>query len=168
MRPTYSVVDLFAGCGGLTAGFLRANTRFRAFRPIGAVDSDPDSAATYAANIGDHVFCGGIEKWLQEPHHPERADVVLGGPPCQGFSPLGKQEVTDERNALWQQYVEAVEALRPRFFVLENVREFLKSEQFRGLEEACGIGHELEDYEIEPSCWIRRCTEHRSGDGEQS
>ena len=81
---------------------------------------------------------------------PREPTSVLGGAACQGFSPLGKQEVTDERNALWQQYVEAVEALRPRFFVLENVREFLKSEQFRGLEEACGIGHELEDYEIEP------------------
>ncbi len=150
MTPTYSVVDLFAGCGGLTAGFLRANSDIGEFRPVGAVDSDLDSAATYAANIGEHVFYGRIEDWLQDGPHPERADVVLGGPPCQGFSSLGKQDVTDERNALWQQYVDAVNALRPEFFVLENVREFLKSEQFEGLTTACGAGHELEDYEIEP------------------
>ena len=149
MRPIYSVVDLFAGCGGLTAGFLRANSGVGAFQPIGAVDSDLDSAATYSANLGGHVFLGDIEDWLLGAHHPETADVVLGGPPCQGFSPLGRQDVTDQRNALWQQYVEAVHTLRPKFFVLENVREFLKSEQFGELVAACRAGHRLEDYEIE-------------------
>ena len=150
MSPVYTVVDLFAGCGGLTAGFLRANSEAGRFRPIGAVDSDIDSAATYAANIGDHVFLGSIEEWLEGAHHPARADIVLGGPPCQGFSPLGKQEVTDRRNTLWERYVEAVDVLRPRFFVLENVREFLKSEQFAALERACESGRSLEAYEIEP------------------
>ena len=149
MKPTYSVVDLFAGCGGLTAGFLRANSTEGEFRPIAAVDSDVDSAATYAANFGDHVFLGSIEDWLAGAHYPDRADVVLGGPPCQGFSQLGKQDVTDQRNALWEQYVEAVAKLQPKFFVLENVREFLTSEQFGGLEAACRSGNKLEDYEIE-------------------
>jgi DNA (cytosine-5)-methyltransferase 1 len=149
MKPTYSVVDLFAGCGGLTAGFLRANSKRGEFRPIAAVDFDVDSAATYAANVGDHVFLGSIEDWLAGAHYPDRADVVLGGPPCQGFSTLGKQVVTDRRNALWEQYVEAVGKMRPKFFVLENVREFLKSEQFGGLEAACRSGNQLEDYRIE-------------------
>ena len=150
MTSVYSVVDLFAGCGGLTAGFLQSNSHAGEFRPIAAVDSDIDSAATYAANLGDHVFCGSIEEWLHGNHLPDRADVVLGGPPCQGFSSLGKQEVTDHRNALWQQYVEAVDVLRPKIFVLENVREFLRSEQFVGLKEACGPHGKLHDYEIEP------------------
>ena len=149
MRPVYSVVDLFAGCGGLTAGFGMADCDIGEFQPIAAVDSDVDSAATYAANFGDHVFLGSIEDWLKGAHYPDSADIVLGGPPCQGFSPLGKQEVTDRRNALWKQYVEAVHNLRPKFFVLENVREFLRSEQFRGLEAACRPGEELEDYELE-------------------
>ena len=149
MRPVYSVVDLFAGCGGLTAGFRMANSDIGEFRPIAAVDSDVDSAATYAANFGDHVFHGSIEDWLEGSRYPDGADVVLGGPPCQGFSSLGKQEVTDRRNALWEQYVEAVDLLGPELFVLENVREFLKSEQFRGLEAACRPGNKLEDYEIE-------------------
>ena len=149
MSAAYSLVDLFAGCGGLTTGFLRANSHVGAFWSAGAVDSDPDAAATYAANIGGHVFCGRIEDWLHESRHPWRADVVLGGPPCQGFSALGKQDVTDRRNALWQQYVEAVNALRPKVFVLENVREFLKSEQFSRLKDACGTGGKLEGYEIE-------------------
>ena len=149
MTPVYSVVDLFAGCGGLTAGFLQANSGDGEFQPIAAVDSDIDSAATYAANLGDHVFFGSIEEWLDSSCIPDSADVVLGGPPCQGFSSLGKQEVADHRNALWQQYVEAVDVLRPKFFVLENVREFLRSEQFVGLKEACGPHSKLQDYEIE-------------------
>ncbi len=149
MTPSYKVVDLFAGCGGLTAGFLQANSDAGEFRAIAAVDSDTDSAATYAANLGDHVFCGSIEEWLDGSLLPDGADVVLGGPPCQGFSSLGKQEVADRRNALWQQYVEAVKVLRPKFFVLENVREFLRSEQFVGLKKACGARSKLRDYEIE-------------------
>ncbi|MCY4631895.1 MAG: DNA cytosine methyltransferase [bacterium] len=149
MRPIYSVVDLFAGCGGLTAGFLRANSNAGEFRPIASVDSDVDSAATYAANFGNHVFLGSIEDWLGGAHYPDRADVVLGGPPCQGFSQLGKQDVTDQRNALWEQYVEAVGKLQPKFFVLENVREFLKSEQCTALARACEPGQVLEEYEIE-------------------
>ncbi len=151
MSTVHTIVDLFAGCGGLTAGFLRANSHLGEFRPIAAVDSDVDAAATYTVNFGaDHAFLGTIEDWLEGGHHPDRADVVLGGPPCQGFSSLGKQEVTDRRNALWEQYVEAVAVLRPEFFVLENVREFLKSEQFAGLEEACCPNQGLADYEIEP------------------
>lgn len=149
MRPVYSVVDLFAGCGGLTAGFLRANCDHGEFRSIGAVDSDVDSAATYAANFGDHVFLGSIEEWLEGANHPDSADIVLGGPPCQGFSPLGKQDVTDRRNALWEQYVETVNLLRPMYFVLENVREFLKSEQCAALTRACETGQKLQNYEIE-------------------
>ena len=149
MKPTYSVVDLFSGCGGLTAGFLRANSDVGAFQPICAVDSDLDSAATYSANLGDHVFFGGIEEWLRDSRHLGTADVILGGPPCQGFSPLGRQDVTDQRNTLWRQYVEAVRTLRPKFFVLENVREFLRSDQFAELEASCNAGGKLEDYEIE-------------------
>ncbi|MYG73082.1 MAG: DNA cytosine methyltransferase, partial [Acidimicrobiia bacterium] len=149
MGSAFSTVDLFSGCGGLTSGFLLANSPIASFQPVSAVDSDLASAATYATNIGDHVFYGDIEEWLQGAHHPKSADVVLGGPPCQGFSSLGKQEVTDERNALWRQYVEAVKTLQPKFFVLENVREFLRSEQFDGLRAVCTPSRELGDYEIE-------------------
>ena len=149
MGSAFSTVDLFSGCGGLTSGFLLANSPVASFQPVSAVDSDLASAATYATNIGDHVFYGDIEEWLEGAHHPQSADVVLGGPPCQGFSSLGKQEVTDERNALWRQYVVAVKTLQPKFFVLENVREFLRSEQFDGLKAVCTPGRELGDYEIE-------------------
>ena len=149
MSTVYTVVDLFAGCGGLTAGFVQANSDVGEFKPVAAVDSDADSAATYDANFGGHVFLGTIEDWLDGAHYPDGSDVVLGGLPCQGFSPLGKQEATDQRNTLWDHYVEAITLLRPKFFLLENVPEFLKSEQFMSMKAACGVGARLQNYEIE-------------------
>ena len=80
----YKVIDLFAGCGGLTEGF-RSTERFR---PVAAVEMNPFAAATYALNHGeDHVYAGDIRHWL-ETSIP-KADVVIGGPPCQGFFSLG-------------------------------------------------------------------------------
>lgn len=149
MGAIYDVVDLFAGCGGLTAGFIKADSETGKYRPVAAVDSDIDSAATYEANLGGHVFLGTVEEWLEGAHYPEQADVVLGGLPCQGFSLLGKKEPTDQRNDLWDKYVETVALLRPKFFVLENVPEFLKSQQFGNMQRACDDGGRLIDYEIE-------------------
>ena len=68
-----------------------------ALRPVFAVEFDRDAAATYAANFGDHVACGRIEDVAAFP----RADVVIGGPPCQGFSPLNREAVGFERRGLW-------------------------------------------------------------------
>jgi len=145
----YRVVDLFAGCGGLSAGFLAASQTGHAFKAVAAVELDADAAATYAANIGDHVFCGDIAAWLKKPDPPSSVDVVLGGPPCQGFSALGKREVRDARNAMWRRYVDAVVLLQPSYFVLENVREFLKSGQFKSLGHECRPSGRLPDYVIE-------------------
>ena len=83
------------------------------------------------------------------PATPRRQMSFLVGHPARASRPWGRQDVTDQRNALWQQYVEAVHTLRPKFFVLENVREFLRSEQFGELVASCGAGRRLEDYEIE-------------------
>lgn len=149
MIHAYRVVDLFAGCGGLSAGFLAASGADRVFEPVAAVEMDPDAAATYAANIGGHVFCGDIAAWLKSSELPVNVDVLLGGPPCQGFSSLGKREVRDARNAMWRRYVEAVVLLQPSYFVLENVREFLKSGQFKSLGQECRPSGKLPDYAIE-------------------
>lgn len=72
---------------GLTEG-LRKTGRYD---PVGAVEVDPAAAATYAENFGSkHIRPEGIAEWLDAGHAPE-ADVVVGGPPCQGFSNLGKR-----------------------------------------------------------------------------
>lgn len=119
---TPTVVDLFAGCGGLTAGFVAEG-----FKSVRAVEWNLDAAATYAANFGeDHMFCGDIADLPDVP----KADLVIGGPPCQGFSNLGTRDAADPRNKLWMEYVNVVLAANPKVFVLENVDRFSKSAEF--------------------------------------
>ena len=72
------------------------------------------------------AYGGGIQDWLRDEDVPN-VDVVLGGPPCQGFSALGRQDVNDERNFLWRHYAETIFRAQPKYFVMENVREFLTS-----------------------------------------
>lgn len=120
------LIDLFAGCGGLTEGFHRAG-----FEPILAVEWDRSAAATYRANFGDHVVCDDITD-VPDRVFPE-ADVVVGGPPCQGFSNLGTRNPDDPRNLLWREFARVVRLARPGVFVLENVPQFLKSDQYRML-----------------------------------
>jgi DNA (cytosine-5)-methyltransferase 1 len=134
-----ALLDLFAGCGGMTRGFEDSG----AFRSVFAVEFDRDAAATYAANFGEHVECGPIEDVAAFPD----ADVVIGGPPCQGFSPLNREAVGFERRGLWRQYLRALEAAEPRAFVMENVPELLRSAEyveFRRRAEALGFNVEAE------------------------
>ena len=105
-----SVLDLFAGAGGLGLGFHLGSDRYETAR---AVEIDIAAAATYASNFGAVVYAGGIERWLVEEATPS-VDVVIGGPPCQGFSAIGKRDPADVRNYLWRPYVEAVRRARPR------------------------------------------------------
>jgi DNA (cytosine-5)-methyltransferase 1 len=121
-RRVPTVLDLFAGCGGMTSGFVSAG-----FRSVSAVEWDLHAAATYAANFGeDHMFWGDIAEYREVP----TADVVIGGPPCQGFSNLGSRDPDDPRNSLWREYVRVVLQANPQVFVLENVDRFSKSDEF--------------------------------------
>ena len=139
-RNNLGMVDLFAGCGGLTEGFQRGG-----YESLLAVESDPHAAATYAANFGAHVLCRKIESTTRADF-PD-ADLVVGGPPCQGFSTLGSRDPDDPRNRLWTEYSRVVEIVRPKVFVLENVPQFLKSDQFSLLEQEVTDGA-LSDYEL--------------------
>lgn len=146
MGKSISVLDLFAGAGGLTQGMHEASARFQVVR---AVEKDRDAAATFALNHGEGItYQGGIEEWLRDESVPS-VDVVVGGPPCQGFSTLGKQDAEDERNTLWREYAHTIIRARPKYFVLENVAAFAKSPQFRQLTEATGEGGILRDYSFE-------------------
>lgn len=143
---TVSVLDLFAGAGGLTAGFHAASPRYRIER---AVELDTAAAATFAATFGrDLVYRGGIEDWLREEDVPN-VDVIVGGPPCQGFSMLGKQDAGDKRNYLWQEYAATILRAQPKYFVLENVGAFARSQQFRDLQQATEPDGILRDYAFE-------------------
>lgn len=148
-EPGLYVADLFAGAGGLTEGFRHAG-----FTPAVAVEFDKWAARTYAANFGDHVFACPIEDvivshrdgaltWRGTDEDGEKLaletpeiDVLVGGPPCQGFSPLGRMndwDFNDPRNKLWKHYMRVLDAVAPKVFVIENVPEILKSEEFERL-----------------------------------
>jgi DNA (cytosine-5)-methyltransferase 1 len=138
------MIDLFAGCGGLTWGFAATGR----FTPVAAVEHDRAAASTYAANFGeDHVYWGKIEDWVNG--QPPAADIVVGGPPCQGFSNLGKRSASDPRNELWRSYMETLIAVRPQAFLLENVDRFGSSDQFQALRGETLPGGLLQDYDID-------------------
>jgi DNA (cytosine-5)-methyltransferase 1 len=122
-------LDLFAGAGGLSLGFELAGVGFRS---TFAVEIDEAAASTYKRNFGTPVYAGPIEDLEQF----EPAEVIIGGPPCQGFSPLGRDRddvSRAEMNELWQQYLRAVRQIGPKAFVIENVPEFQRSAQFARL-----------------------------------
>ena len=140
--PEIASIDLFAGGGGLSLGFHLADS---GFAPVYAVDHDPAAAATFARNFGCEVFAGDVERG---PGYPG-ADLIVGGPPCQGFSPLGRDRDDLSRamlNGLWRHFLDAVRAIRPKAFVIENVREFHASAQFAELLRLLGADPALCDY----------------------
>jgi DNA (cytosine-5)-methyltransferase 1 len=157
-RLNFTVLDLFSGCGGLTEGFASVRDRPARLIPIAAVELDRFAAATYASNFGPHVHQGDISDWIGTGI--PAADVVVGGPPCQGFSALGKRDPDDHRNKLWARYAEVVATVRPLYFVLENVSPFLRSEQFQQLEKETQPDGELRDYTLEGSPMEVIASEH--------
>ena len=152
-----TVVDLFCGAGGLSSGFRRAG-----FRPILAVDSDPVALKTYRLNHPeipeDRVICRDIEgigeeEWM-ELTGGRRPDVLLGAPPCQGFSTVGnrsklaknrKRIIADQRNYLFKTLGMAATALNPRVVVMENVTGMKSARQQGGsfMEAALSMFDEL-------------------------
>jgi len=135
------MIDLFAGCGGMTQGFVDEG-----FEPTLAVEWDRAAAATYAANHGEeHVIAGDIA--LVPTAEIPRARLIIGGPPCQGFSNLGLKDLNDPRNQLWREYMRFVGAARPDVFVVENVDRFSKSPEFQMLLAEADHGA-LKDYEL--------------------
>ncbi|MEJ7786699.1 MAG: DNA cytosine methyltransferase [Solirubrobacteraceae bacterium] len=130
-RPV--AIDLFAGAGGLSLGLEQAG-----FDILVAVDYDPVHAAVHAFNFPSTVsLCASAATLKTErlmeaaehgyrSHHPGSAwngevDLVAGGPPCQGFSTIGKRRVDDARNDLVFHFWRLVNEVRPRYFVMENV-----------------------------------------------
>lgn len=153
---TINVIDLFAGCGGFTQGFHGFKIDgVSPFRTVGAVEFNYAAASTYAVNFAEeargaeHVFAGDIRDWDPNTVGAD-VDVILGGPPCQGFSGLGKEDVGDPRNKLWREYAKVVEALNPKIFVIENVDRFLKSVEYGALlAQIEGDGY-LKNYRLVP------------------
>lgn len=132
-RPTF--IDLFAGAGGMSIGIERAG-----FKLVAATDWDHWSCETLRANHPDILVEEGDITHIDLDDFSTRlgvdtVDLIVGGPPCQGFSQLGKREKEDPRNQMWRQYMRFVEHFKPKIFVIENVPQLLASDEFIGIRE---------------------------------
>ncbi len=125
IKKDINVIDLFCGCGGLSLGFEQAG-----YNIVIGVDVWPDALRSYKFN---HKGSKTLEADLSDlaPETIDKAinhisiDLIIGGPPCQGFSVAGKRIVEDKRNDLYKAFVRMVAYFRPKAFVMENVPNIL-------------------------------------------
>ncbi|AZA08526.1 Modification methylase HaeIII [Corynebacterium pseudopelargi] len=123
-------MDLFSGAGGLSLGL---ETGSQSIKTVAAIEANRDAAATFQLNHREaKVYNQNIEQWEMEDIG---VDILAGGPPCQGFSSLGKKSQEDPRNKLWEQYVRVVAETKPTWLIIENVPNFLKSLEFQRMAE---------------------------------
>ncbi|MCC5908324.1 MAG: DNA cytosine methyltransferase [Balneolaceae bacterium] len=147
MSSPFRLIDLFSGAGGMTLGFTNARDKNgeNFFSPVWANDFNKDSVDTYNANFGEHCVYGDIVDILNDSKVviPE-ADIVIGGPPCQGFSLLNKDREIDPRKQLWRPFMDVVEISGARVFVMENVRQLLSSAEIHEIKDvATQLGFEV-------------------------
>ena len=146
----YNVIDLFCGCGGFSKGFQQAgyNVRF-------GIDMWKDATVTYQYNFPETIVMNedimnvtGKDILNKTGLKPSEVDVIIGGPPCQGFSLSGKRMIDDERNKLYKYFVELVNELQPKVFVMENVPGLVRL--FKGqvaeqvLEDFGNVGYDVQ------------------------
>ena len=116
-----TILDLFSGCGGLSLGFEMSN-----YDVILGIDNWADALKTFEANHkNSRILLADLQlltpNFVQEKFNINSVDVIVGGPPCQGFSIAGKREIDDDRNKLYKNFVSFVAHFKPKAFVMENV-----------------------------------------------
>jgi DNA (cytosine-5)-methyltransferase 1 len=142
----WKVLDLFSGCGGLAEGFRLSGERGEgAFRCIGAVDNWDAACDAFSRNHDVQATCDGVtpETVGRILDASGGADIVVGGPPCQGFSTSGKRALDDPRNSLVRSYFNAVRQASPRAFLMENVSGFTTFQGGMILKEVVEVAREL-------------------------
>lgn len=112
------VLDLFAGCGGLSLGFEAAG-----FKTIG-YEMVPSAAATYNKNLKGECYCQKLEVGFEYPES-DSIDIIIGGPPCQPFSRIGNQMGMDDARDGFPIFIDAVKRLQPKVFLFENVQNLV-------------------------------------------
>lgn len=132
-----SIIDLFAGVGGLSLGAARAG-----FNVVAAVDADPTALEVHALNFPNARHyevsieqLSGRDLLRDARLEVGELDGLVGGPPCQGFSEIGGRRTDDPRNALFNHFFRLVAEIRPKFFVVENVPGILAS-RYKEIREA--------------------------------
>lgn len=117
----YNFVDIFSGAGGMSQGLSQAG-----FKPLVSVEISEIASATYQRNFPNCFhLCDDIHNFnpleiLKQINTPE-IHLVVGGPPCQGFSVAGKRKENDPRNYLFKEFIRVVSEIRPWYVVMENV-----------------------------------------------
>lgn len=152
MKKVYKMADLFAGCGGLSLGLEQAG-----FTPWFVNEIVPDYCNTYKYNhkLSDsHYYIGDINELNKNldkyDNFIKGLDLVCGGPPCQGFSNANRQRIIDDpRNQLYKAYLTFLSYVKPKFFIMENVRGMANkySEIMENFKEYLGEGYEF-DYRL--------------------
>lgn len=133
-------VDLFAGAGGFSEGFLQAQENGKFFDFLVANDINENCELTHVVRYNHQLgldakfLCQDITEPdflsnLMEKIGDNRVDVVCGGPPCQSFSLAGKRKKFDKKDDLFSHYLEVIKVLRPKYFVMENVKGILTKEK---------------------------------------
>ena len=130
----FSYIDIFAGCGGLSLGLHNAG-----WKGLFAIEKSKDAFETLKYNLIDTTQHFGWNEWLPQTEHDINeviskyrseleklagtVTLVVGGPPCQGFSMANRQRIIDDpRNQLYKAYLTFLSRVRPQFFIMENVR----------------------------------------------
>ena len=122
--PKLRAVDLFSGAGGLSLGLTQAGIEV-----VLANEIEADFAATHAHNhpecavVTEDIYKVDFDAALRRIKCRGAVDLLCGGPPCQGFSTVGKKELTDPRNSLFAQFLRVVDQISPRFVLFENARK---------------------------------------------
>ncbi|AEM49543.1 DNA cytosine methyltransferase [Stenotrophomonas maltophilia] len=154
MKAT-KVIDLFSGVGGLSLGAARAG-----FHVAGSVEIDPIASASHSMNFpGTNHFCGDVAgmsgKEVLAKFNVSQRDLagIIGGPPCQGFSLIGRRDEEDPRNQLFGEFFRIVSEAKPLFFVAENVPGIL-SPKSKSLVDAA-LSHVKDTYTLIPPVRIR-------------
>lgn len=153
-RTSSTYIDLFSGAGGFSAGFDSAG-----FNNLLAIDINPSFCGTYRANFPEHLL---LETDISEVTsdllfdllNDKNVDVVIGGPPCQGFSMagnIGRKFQDDPRNRLYKEFVRIVSLINPKVFVMENVARLYNHN--KGLTKA-EIITDFEDHGYKVECKV--------------
>ena len=124
-----TALDLFCGCGGMSYGFELAG-----FDVLLGVDIEKHAMKTWAHNHKGKPIVGDITKAevkeeIFETLNGRSVDIIIGGPPCQGFSTAGWRQDSDPRNQLWNEYLTIVAKLNPNYFIIENVPGIISAKQ---------------------------------------
>ena len=118
-------LSLFSGGGGLDLGFIQSG-----YNIIWACDINKDAVNTYRYNLGDHIHLADLNQI--NPQTLPKADLIIGGPPCQAYSLSGKRDVKDPRAILIWTYLDILQTVRPKAFLFENVIGLLSAKDLEG------------------------------------